>query len=72
MDTTQAFAVAGIIATNLITIITLYMHLDNKCDKTLRAIQEEMKDFHGRLERQDAEFKSSFLLIEERSKKQCS
>lgn len=49
MDTAQAFAVAGIIATNLITIITLYLHLDNKTDKTLRAIQDEMKDFHGRL-----------------------
>lgn len=69
MDTTQAFAVGGIIATNLITIITLYMHLDNKCDKTLRAIQEEMKDFHGRLERQDAEFKANFLLREEKMRK---
>jgi len=69
MDTTQAFAVAGIIATNLITIITLYMHLDNKCDKTLRAIQMEMKEFHGKLIKQDAEFKSAMLIIEERMKK---
>ncbi len=58
MDAGQAFAVAGIIATNIITIITLYMHLDNKTDKTLRAIHEEMKDFHGRL-----------CAIEERNKK---
>lgn len=27
----------------------------------LDAIQKEMKDFHGRLERQDAEFKSHIL-----------
>jgi hypothetical protein len=69
MDTTQAFAVGGIIATNLVTIITLYMHLDNKTDKTLRAISEEMRDFHGRLERQDAEFKGKLLVIEERMRK---
>ncbi len=31
-----------------------WRHMDNK----VNAIQEEMKDFHGRLERQDAEFKS--------------
>ncbi len=30
-----------------------YRHLET----LIRAIQEEMKDFHGRLERQDAEFK---------------
>lgn len=69
MDTAQAFAVAGIIATNLITIITLYMHLDNKTDKTLRAIAEEMKDFHGRLERIDADFKGKLLLLEEKVRK---
>lgn len=27
----------------------------------LKGIQEEMKDFHGRLERQDAEFKAHIL-----------
>lgn len=43
----------------------------------IRSIQEEMKDFHGRMERQDAEFKcrmekqdaefkSGFLLLEEK------
>lgn len=29
------------------------------------AIQQEMKDFHGRLERQDAEFKTRLCAIEE-------
>ena len=28
----------------------------------IRAIQEEMKDFHGKLERQDAEFKGKLAL----------
>lgn len=49
MGTTEIVAVAGVIITNVITIITLYMHLDNKTDKTLMAIQAEIRDFHGRL-----------------------
>lgn len=69
IDGTQAFAVGGIIATNLITIITLYIHLDNRCDKNLAAIQTEMKEFHGKLIKQDADFKCAMLLIEERMKK---
>lgn len=32
----------------------------------ISAIHEEMKDFHGRLEKQDMEFRMRFLAIEER------
>jgi len=32
----------------------------------ISAIQTEMKDFHGRLEKQDMEFRMRFLAIEER------
>lgn len=32
----------------------------------LIGIQDEMKDFHGRLEKQDAEFKTRLLAIEEK------
>jgi hypothetical protein len=32
-------------------------------------MKNEMKDFHGRLERQDAEFKAGFLRLEERTRK---
>jgi hypothetical protein len=35
-----------------------WRHMDNKLDTTIKAIQEEMKDFHGRL-----------CAIEERNKK---
>jgi len=77
MEITNVVALAGIIATNIMTIITLYIHLDGKTDRTLKAIQEEMKDFHGRLikqdadfqgklVKQDADFKSSILLLEEK------
>ena len=34
-----------------------WRHMDAKLDGYIRSIQEEMKDFHGRLERLDAEFK---------------
>jgi hypothetical protein len=34
----------------------------------IMAIKDEMKDFHGRLERQDAEFRNRLLAIEEKRK----
>lgn len=65
--------IASVIVTNLVTIITLYVHLDNKTenrlqktDELISEIRNEMKDFHGRLERQDAEFKAGFLLLQEK------
>lgn len=65
MDWTQVLTVFAVIATNLGTIIALYMQLDRKLDENrketndiLRGIQEEIKDFHGRL-----------CAIEERNKK---
>lgn len=51
-------------------------HMDAKIDSNRsliiafqEAIREDMRDFHGRLERQDAEFKSRLCSIEERNKK---
>jgi hypothetical protein len=61
MDLTQAVAVFAVIATNLTTVIFLYCHQDNKTTTFLTAIHDEMKDFHGKLERLDAEFKA-FLM----------
>jgi hypothetical protein len=49
MDTTQVLTVFAVVATNLTTVIVLYCHQDNKTTAFLKAIQEEMKDFHGRL-----------------------
>lgn len=34
----------------------------------IEVINKEIRDFHGRLEKQDAEFKAGLLLIEERMK----
>lgn len=56
MDWTQVLTVFAVIATNLGTVIALYIQSDNKFEMhrketgdILRGIQMEMKDFHGRL-----------------------
>lgn len=56
MDWGQILAIFAIMATNLGTIIALYLNLDKKLDENrkdtnafLQAIQSEIKDFHGRL-----------------------
>jgi hypothetical protein len=48
-------------------------HMDAKLESAIsamnvnvQAIQQEMKDFHGRLERQDAEFKTRIANLEEK------
>jgi len=65
MDWTQILTVFAVIATNLGTIIALYCQMDKKLDEHRRettsillGIQQEIKDFHGRL-----------CAIEERNKK---
>jgi len=37
--------------------------LRNSMETQLSAIHQEMKDFHGRLERQDAEFKAHLMYV---------
>lgn len=56
MDWTQALVVGGMFAANIITVITLFIHSDSKMHANqketsdlIRAIHDEMKDFHGRL-----------------------
>lgn len=39
----------AVVATILGVVIPLFLHLDNRVDQRLVAIQTEMKDFHGRL-----------------------
>jgi hypothetical protein len=57
MEIVDVLTVFAIVATNLITVITLHVQLDTKTTNILNGIQQEMKDFHGRLERIDAEFR---------------
>jgi len=47
--------------------LMLVIHSENRT--LIEAIKEEMKDFHGKLERIDAEFKGNMLLMEEKIRK---
>jgi hypothetical protein len=56
VDWTQIIIVFAIVATNLITVITLYWHTDSKMEEhrresnqILEAIRAEVRDFHSRL-----------------------
>ena len=64
MEQTQVLTVFVVIATNLGTVIALYIQTDTK----ITAIYSEMKDFHTRLALQDQEFKNRMCAIEERNK----
>ena len=68
MDLNQILSVLTIIAANLGTVLALYMNMDKKLDENrketnniLRAIQEEMKEFHTKLAVQDAEYKAHMM-----------
>lgn len=52
----QALLVGGMFAANIITVVMLYIHSDSKMEthhkenrELIKAIYDEMKDFHGRL-----------------------
>jgi hypothetical protein len=53
MDWTQVLTIVGaniiLIIGMLGTFVALYIHSDSKMNANLKAIQDEMKDFHGRL-----------------------
>ncbi len=75
MDWSQVLTVFAVVIANLTTVIILYCHLDNKTNgliqvirEDVKAISNEMKDFHGRLERQDAEFKAHLMHYHEGKK----
>ena len=62
-----------VLFTILGSTIPLYIHTDAKIDAAqartdvvLNCIREEMKEFHGRLERQDAEFKAYLMYGKEK------
>ena len=65
MEISNLTTVLTIVGANLVLIVAmigttigLFMHLDNKTAAMIKSIQDEMKDFHGKL-----------CAIEERSKK---
>jgi hypothetical protein len=72
---TPIIELAVLAFTTLGTTITLHIHSDSKMEEfrkeslalhkdihcEIQGMREEMKDFHGKLERQDAEFKAHIL-----------
>ena len=46
-----------------------YLHCQKSIDSFKDVMTKESKDFHGRLERMDCEFKMRIFSLEERSKK---
>lgn len=58
MGTPEVLTIFAVVATNLGTVIALYIQTDSK----LTAIATEMKDFHGRLEKIDADFKGKLAI----------
>jgi hypothetical protein len=68
MENTMWLQVAALIFGNLSFIVPLFLWNRSEANadrrdlvNVVRGIQEEMKDFHGRLERQDAEFKAHLM-----------
>lgn len=70
MDWTQVLTVFAVIATNLGTVIALYMQMDRKIDENRKetqqiviSIQAEMKDFHVRMEKIDSDFRNHMMYL---------
>ena len=65
---------SGVGIISVTTMLMLWVRAEGNADRRdivnlVIAIKDEMKDFHGRLERQDAEFRTRLLDIEERKYK---
>lgn len=61
MDLITMITMMGCFFAILSVIVCLFLHLGNKIDAIQLSISREVKDFHGRLERQDAEFKAHLI-----------
>jgi len=72
MDWTQVLTIVGtnivLILSMMGSVIAIWIHQDRKIDENrketndlIKAIREDMKDFHSKLERIDAEFKMHML-----------
>lgn len=69
MDWTEVIALmGGVFVANMGVIIPLFLWIRSEANadrrdilQLIRDVQKEMKDFHGRLERQDAEFKHHLI-----------
>ncbi len=76
IDWTLLIGISSIIVTNLVTIITLYVHLDNKTENRLAKMQDMMNEWRQQSQnmvneiRQDMkDFHGRLCSIEERNKR---
>lgn len=76
IDWTVLIAIASVIVTNLITIITLYIHIDNKTENRLAKITDLMSLMAQRsdvllreMKEEMKDFHGRLCSIEERNKK---
>lgn len=67
-DLTQVLTVFAIVATNVITVITLYIHTDNKMSMALKAINDEIKDFNLKYMMETRDFHARLISLEERTR----
>lgn len=61
----SSIQVLAIIASNLVIMLTIFginISMHNRTSELLQSIQQEMKDFHGKLEKIDAEYKGRMAL----------
>lgn len=64
--TLEILGLIGGIATVLALFLAPMFYLGSKIDKIREEMYQENKDFHGRLERQDAEFKAGILILNQK------
>jgi hypothetical protein len=62
----ELFVVLGAMIGVCISLFVVSQNQIAAIHEEIVGIRQDMKDFHGRLERQDAEFKGRMALIEER------
>ena len=72
MDWTQVLTIVGSnIALIMIvfgTTITIWIHMDSKTESNLKAIREDMKNFHQAMQIETKDFHGRLIAIEERNK----
>lgn len=72
MDWSQVIAIFAVIATNLTTVIVLFCHMDNKTDKLICAIRDDIKSFQMAMANESRDFHGRLCSIEERYKNKDS
>lgn len=58
----------AVVATILGVVVPLFIHMDNKGEKQIAAIHQEMRDFHQTIQQEMKDFHGRMCAIEERRK----